>query len=114
MLAELSSFLHFGAAHFAWPLSFPLLFAGIWFLSYKLAGKAIPAGSIRIFLIWLVLTVLVVPITVGFTLAVGMAGHPSVPGVYFPLAVAAVVWVSIVPILLYKTVKQARTSQYDA
>jgi hypothetical protein len=99
------------AGSVAIPLSIPLVFSSIWFLCYKLAGKRIPKGAAFTFWVWLGVTVLVVPVSVGFLALASMVNHGSNTGLYVSLGFIACVWLSIIPILLYKTIREARESR---
>lgn len=88
---------------FALPLSFPVVFAAFWFGTYKLVGKSIPVGATKAFWVWLTTSLIVIPFVLGYLFLVSIGGHFSDADVYPPMIVAALVWLSIVPILLYKT-----------
>jgi hypothetical protein len=102
------------AVKIALPLSIPIVFSIIWFLSYKALRKPIPNGAGRTFWIWLVMMILVVPTSFGFMALTAVGGHTSdadlLPGMVF----IAAVWLSIIPILIYKSVRQSKISRDDA
>ncbi len=102
------------AAGIALPLSFPFVFAAIWLLAYKLSDKPLPAKSIKTVAIWAVLTITIVPFSIGHFLLAAAVAHSELPISLYVVAGSAVcLWFSIVPILLYKTATHANTAAGD-
>jgi hypothetical protein len=96
-----------------WPLSVPFIFAAIWHGTYALSQEPVPSGAIRVTVVWLAATLLVVPVVLGLTFMLGMVAHGGVGFLLLWFAAAVVIWVSIIPILIAKTIRASLASRDD-